>query len=284
MELIDLHHEGRPGLIGAWRIDDVLVDCGPTSCLPALLDGLGEWRPEALLLTHIHFDHAGAAGALASRWPDLKIYVHRSGAKHLQDPSRLMASARRVFGDDFDRLFGGMLPVPPASLRILDGGEQLRGFEVLYTPGHATHHVSFFHESGRAFVGDVAGVRLSDNVVVPPTPPPDIDLDRWRTSIEAVRHRTPAALALTHYGLIDEPGTHLARIEALLGTHEKLASRSSEQEYAEAVTKVLASEVDARALEDYRIVIPLEQNYAGLRRWLESPRLTGGRVAAPPAG
>src|ERR1700719_4352943 len=118
MEIIDVRHLGRPRVIGCWRVGDVLVDPGPSSCLQALLDALGEWRPRALLLTHIHLDHAGASGSLVARWPDLEVYVHERGARHMADPERLLQSARRLYGADMDRLWGELVAVPEAHLRV----------------------------------------------------------------------------------------------------------------------------------------------------------------------
>src|SRR3984885_10730403 len=178
MRLIDVMHLGIPRVIGAWVVDGVLIDPGPTSCLDTLLSALGDERPRALLLTHIHLDHAGASGSLVARWPELEVYVHERGARHMADPSRLLDSARRLYGDDMDRLWGDFVAVPEANLHILTGGETLPGgFEVAYTPGHASHHVSYLHE-GTAFVGDVGGIRIVPGApVVPPTPPPDIDVE-----------------------------------------------------------------------------------------------------------
>ena len=120
----------RPGCIAAWRIRDNLIDCGPTTTLPQLLRALGGWRPKRLILTHIHFDHAGAAGALAQEWPELEVYVHRRGARHMASPERLEASARRVFGDEFDARFGGLVPIPEQRLHPLDGGETIDGLRI----------------------------------------------------------------------------------------------------------------------------------------------------------
>jgi glyoxylase-like metal-dependent hydrolase (beta-lactamase superfamily II) len=253
-------------------VDDVLVDCGPASCLPALLEGMGDWIPSALLLTHIHFDHAGAAGALVERWPDLPVLVHRRGAKHMVDPSRLVASARRVFGDDLDRLFGPMTPVPEQNLQILEGGERHGAFEVLYTPGHASHHVTYLHDDGHAFVGDVAAVRLGSDLVFPPTPPPDIDLTLWRESLAAVEQRGPTGLCLPHYGLVSDPEPYLAEVREVLTRHEELALSSSEAEYVATVSAELDEATPAGSGHDYKVVVPLDQNYAGLRRWLDLQR------------
>src|SRR5829696_1496495 len=149
MRPIDLRHMGNDKVICCWEVDGVLVDPGPQSCEETLLEALGEERPRALLLTHIHFDHAGAAGALVRRWPELPVYVHQRGARHLADPERLVASATRLYGEqDMQRLWGEVVPVPQDNLRVLQGGETgVEGaFCVEYTPGHASHHVSFLHE------------------------------------------------------------------------------------------------------------------------------------------
>ncbi len=151
--------------------------------------------PRPLLLTHIHFDHAGASGSLVERWPDLRVYVHERGAKHMMDPTRLYNSARRLYGDDMERLWGEMLPVPEANLEILSGGETIRdgAYKVQYTPGHASHHVSYLHD-GTAFVGDVGGVRIRpESMTIPPTPPPDVDVEAWHESIALVRAWRPRA-------------------------------------------------------------------------------------------
>ena len=195
MRVIDLMHLGRARVIGCWQVGDVLVDPGPTSCLPTLLEALGDERPSALLLTHIHFDHAGASGSLVERWPDLRVYVHERGAKHMMDPERLYNSARRLYGDDMERLWGEMLPVPEENLEILSGGETIRdgAYKVAYTPGHASHHVSYLHD-GTAFVGDVGGVRITpESMTIPPTPPPDVDVEAWHESIALVRGVATAA-------------------------------------------------------------------------------------------
>ena len=174
MNLIDVRHLGRERVIGCWELDGVLIDPGPTSSMETLIEALGDKQPRALLLTHIHLDHAGATGNLVRRWPDLAVYVHERGARHLADPSKLLASAERLYGDDMGRLWGEVAPVPEGNLHPLTGGEEVFGFKVSYTPGHASHHVSYFHPpSGRAFVGDTAAVRIPpSDFVMPPTPPP----------------------------------------------------------------------------------------------------------------
>src|SRR5665213_2116445 len=173
-QLVDLMHLGRSRAIGAWLVGDVIVDPGPSSCLAQLLAALDGRSPRVIALTHIHLDHAGATGALLRRFPDAEVWVHERGAPHLIDPSKLLVSATRLYGDQMELLWGEVLPVPAERTRVLRGGETIDGFRVADTPGHASHHVSYLHEaSGRAFTGDVAGVRISGGPVLAPTPPPD---------------------------------------------------------------------------------------------------------------
>jgi glyoxylase-like metal-dependent hydrolase (beta-lactamase superfamily II) len=181
-----------------------------------LIEQLGEEQPRALLLTHIHLDHAGASGNLVRRWPDLPVYVQERGARHLADPAKLLASAERLYGDQMERLWGEVAPVPEANLRPLSGGEEVLGFKVAYTPGHASHHVSYFHPpSGRAFVGDMAAVRIPpSDFVMPPTPPPDIDLELWEDSIDRILDWDPGSLGLTHFDAVEEPQEHLSSSES----------------------------------------------------------------------
>ena len=146
------------------------------------------------------------SGSLVERWPDLRVYVHERGAKHMMDPERLYNSARRLYGDDMERLWGEMLPVPEENLEVLSGGETIRdgAYKVEYTPGHASHHVSYLHD-GTAFVGDVGGVRITpESMTIPPTPPPDIDVEAWHESIAVVRAWRPERLAMTHFGSSEE--------------------------------------------------------------------------------
>jgi glyoxylase-like metal-dependent hydrolase (beta-lactamase superfamily II) len=188
MRQIDVRHRGLEKVIACFEVDGVLVDPGPQSCEETLLAGLGGEHPKALLLTHIHFDHAGAAGALVRRWPDLEVYVHERGAPHMANPERLVASAARLYGGDegLRETWGEVVPVPEANLKVLSGGETVLGFEVKYTPGHASHHVCYFRE-GVAFVGDMAGVRVPPyDLTMAPTPPPDIDVEAWERSIDAI--------------------------------------------------------------------------------------------------
>ena len=201
MRQIDVRHEGIEQVICCYALDDVIVDPGPTSTIDTLLEALGDEPPAHVLLTHVHLDHAGAAGTLARRWPDAEIWVHERGARHVIDPSKLVASAARIYGDDMDRLWGAVEPVPEERLRILSGGERIGPWRVEYTPGHAWHHVSYLHEpTGTALVGDVCGVRIGGGPILPPTPPPDIDLEAWHESLRTVTAWDPERIGITHFG------------------------------------------------------------------------------------
>jgi glyoxylase-like metal-dependent hydrolase (beta-lactamase superfamily II) len=271
MRVIDLMHLGRARVIGCWQVGDVLVDPGPESCLPTLLQALGDERPRALLLTHIHLDHAGASGALVKRWPDLEVYVHERGAPHLIAPARLMESARRLYGDDMDRLWGDMTPVPEASITVLQGGERLLdgAFEVAYTPGHASHHVSYLHD-GTAFVGDVGGVRVNDDsLTIPPTPPPDIDVEAWHRSIELTAKWRPQRLAMTHFGLSEDVDAQLAEVGARLDDWAKRVGEVDADTFvASMLEEITQGASDPELLPTYTQAAPPEQMYAGLERYL----------------
>ncbi|MBV9836630.1 MAG: MBL fold metallo-hydrolase [Solirubrobacterales bacterium] len=268
MRLIDVKHLGRSRVIGCWQLDDVLVDPGPSSALPTVLEALGGQVPRALLLTHIHLDHAGASGSLVERWPDLQVYVHERGAPHLIDPSRLIKSARRLYGEDMDRLWGEMLPVPERNLTLLKGGERLlENFEVAYTPGHAWHHVSYLHD-GTAFVGDVAGVRITDqSLTIPPTPPPDIDLDAWHESLQRVAAWRPQRLAMTHFGATEDVEQQLSELGQRLDAWAELARAGEQESFVSAVREEIERDAGPELLAAYTQAAPPEQLYAGLERY-----------------
>jgi len=223
LDFIDVGFLGQPGLIATGvahgRLGAALIDPGPSTTLDTLTAelrkaGIALDDVRAILLTHIHLDHAGAAGRLAELCPHAEVFVHERGAPHLLDPSKLVASATRLYQDDMARLWGEILPVPADRIRTLGGSGHLtvvgHEIDVAWTPGHAWHHVSYFVASaGVAFVGDTAGIcRPSGRLVVPPTPPPDIDLEAWRTSTETILSWNPDVLFLTHFGPQPAPRVH----------------------------------------------------------------------------
>jgi len=267
---IDLHQAGRPHVICAWQLGDIVVDPGPASCMETLLAGLGDVEPRALALTHIHLDHAGAAGSLVQRFPNLEVWVHERGARHLIDPSRLLASAGSLYGEDMQRLWGEVLPVPAENIRPLSGGETVGPFSVAYTPGHASHHVSYLDEaSGNAFTGDVTGVRIDDGPVLAPTPPPDIDLALWSASLEIVEAWAPERLLITHFGMHSDVAEHLGRMREALQRQSRWAQTPGERSFVDQMLAPLASGVEPVTAAAYRQGLPPGQSYHGLRRFLE---------------
>jgi glyoxylase-like metal-dependent hydrolase (beta-lactamase superfamily II) len=275
-QLIDLLHLARPEVVGAWLVGDVVVDPGPSSCLDRLLPVLERRPPRVLALTHIHLDHAGASGSLLRRFPEAEVWVHERGAPHLVDPSRLLESATRLYGEDMQRLWGEVLPVPEARVRVLTGGESLGPFQVAYTPGHASHHVSYLHEpTGRAFTGDVTGVRIGEGSVLAPTPPPDIDLPAWRASLEVIEGWGPRSLALTHFGAYEDVEHHLAELRGQLDRLESMGGDLDEASFASAIRARVAHSTNAETAAAYEHAMPPEQSFHGLARYLRG-RERGG--------
>jgi glyoxylase-like metal-dependent hydrolase (beta-lactamase superfamily II) len=268
VRLIDVKHLGRERVIGCWQVGDVLIDPGPGSCLPTLLEALGDERPRALLLTHIHLDHAGASGSLVKRWPDLEVYVHEMGAPHMLNPARLLESARRLYGEDMDRLWGEFLPVPEGSLHVLHGGETLfDGFEVAYTPGHAFHHVSYRY-GDTAFVGDVGGVRITPEALAyPPTPPPDIDVEAWHASLALIRSWEPKRLAMTHFGPSEDVEAQLDEVGTRLDQWAERARQQDLETFVAGMRHEIEASVTAELAPAYIQAAPPEQMYAGLDRY-----------------
>jgi glyoxylase-like metal-dependent hydrolase (beta-lactamase superfamily II) len=254
--LIDTWHLGIDRVIGAWERDGVLIDPGPARTIDRVLAELPGEGPRALLLTHIHLDHAGATGVLVDRFPDLRVYVHEAGAPHLADPSRLLRSAEMLYGERMDELWGPVPAVPEDNIVALSGGEVVEGLDVIATPGHASH-----------LVGDVAGVRIPPGETVwLPTPPPDIDLELWRASIGLVAERDPERLLLTHYGSVDDPQRHLA---ATLAELERLAesSRHGDERRFLADLEARIDAEPAELAERARAAMPPEQVWMGLERY-----------------
>jgi glyoxylase-like metal-dependent hydrolase (beta-lactamase superfamily II) len=268
-------HLGRPHVIGCWEVEGALVDPGPESSVQTVLEAIGDEQPRALLLTHIHLDHAAATGALVRRWPDLQVYVHERGAPHLIDPSKLLASAERLYGEQMQRLWGEIVPVPEANVTTLAGGESVLGMRVAYTPGHASHHVCYLHEdSGTAFVGDVAACRIPPSgLIMPPTPPPDIDVEVWEQSLDLVAGWSPQRLALTHFGPVEEdvPG-YLAAARARLREEAGLVREMPQEEYERDLQRRIREQMSAEDLGEETIeellqAVPTAYQWRGLDRY-----------------
>lgn len=270
MQLIDLRHLGRQRVIGSWLVGDTLIDPGPESCIETLLQGLHGKIPKRIALTHIHLDHAGATGALLKRFPHIEVWVHQRGAKHLIDPGKLLASAGRLYGDHMKRLWGLVLPVPEERVRSLGGGEEIDGFSVAYTPGHASHHVSYLHEdSGTVFCGDVGGVRIVEGgPVLAPTPPPDIDLPAWMASLDVIEAWQPNALAPTHFGRYENVQEHLSQMRDCLTEFERIAREGDEAAFLAALKQRIEAGA-GEAVGAYEQAMPPDQSFAGIRRYIE---------------
>ena len=267
--LIDLQHLGRPCVIGCWQVGDVLIDPGPSSCLPTLLAALGDERPRALLLTHIHLDHAGASGSLVRRWPNLEVFVHELGAPHMAAPDRLIQSARRLYGGDMDRLWGEIVPVPEERLHVLRGGERLfaGSFEVAYTPGHASHHVSYLH-GATAYVGDTGGVRINPAALaIPPTPPPDLDVEAWHRSLARIAAWAPQRLAVTHFGASEDVQAQLAEVGERLDAWAQRVRELELEQFVASVREEVGRSAGSELVDTYAQAAPPDQLYAGLERY-----------------
>ncbi len=263
-------HLGRDRVIGAHLVRGMIVDPGPASALDNWIDRLAE-PPRALLLTHIHLDHAGATGVLARRFPELRVYVSEVGAPHVADPERLLASAGRLYGEEnMERLWGEVAPVAEERIVNLADGDEVEGFRVLHTPGHAGHHVCFFDlETGDAYVGDMAGVRIPPaDLVVAPTPPPDIDVDAWKRSVDVIEGWEPERLMLTHFGLHDDDvPAHLDRLRASLDEEIERTGRLTLEEFVVSQVAALEEQADLETAHVYEQAVPPHHIWLGLDRW-----------------
>jgi glyoxylase-like metal-dependent hydrolase (beta-lactamase superfamily II) len=273
LDQIDLQFLGYRRAIGAYLVETDggpgLLDCGPSTTLPQLREGLRERGLDLtdvrhLLLSHIHLDHAGAAGSIVRANPALTVWVSDVGAPHLADPSRLEASARRLYGEVFDELWGELAPVPAGNIRIAAG--DVLGWDAFPTPGHASHHVSYVR-AGTLFAGDACGVRIQPSeYVLPVAPPPDVDVEAWHASIDEIERRGPERLALTHFGVATDVSAHLERLRSELDRWAGLVGGGIELDaFVTAVRP--AADPDATL---YDAIAPSDQSWQGLRRyWLK---------------
>jgi len=291
MRYVDVNFQNVPSVIATAVLEGpdgvALIDPGPTSSLHTLRArlseaGIGLKDVTSLLLTHIHLDHAGASGTIVAEQPGITVHVHERGAPHMISPTKLLDSAARLYGDQMDRLWGAFLPVPADNVRVLRGGERLdaggRSLEVAYTPGHASHHVSYFDAaSGIAFVGDTAGVRIgASQALVAPTPPPDIDLDTWKASTERILEWRPSSLFLTHFGPSASPAAHLADLLERLhrsaeAARAALNAGGSDAEQALRFQRDMREEIrrhmSEAELASYELAVPLDHCFLGLARY-----------------
>lgn len=290
--IADLHQEGRPSVIGVGvlKLDGqrgvAVVDPGPEARLPTLRVRLAELGAElrdvrAVLLTHIHLDHAVATGAIVEEVPEVKVYVHPRGAPHMVDPSRLVASATRIYGDAMETLWGRVVPVPESALREVDQGDAVevggRRFEVAYVPGHAKHHVAYYEEAaGTLWAGDAGGVRIGDGPTLPVTPPPDIDVEAWNDSIERMTAWRPRRVVTAHFGVHEDPAAHFADLKARLAVwaervRESLEDEASDADKARAFADRLRAELGPQMSDDmldsYAVASGFPDSWWGLARY-----------------
>src|SRR5260370_25606689 len=290
--VLDMNWVGRPHSVAAALLESnghrAIVDPGPESTYATLRErlqsrGLSVAQLDAILLTHIHLDHAGATGSLVRENPRLAVYVHTLGAPHMIDPSRLLASAARLWPDTLHQLFGETLPVPRENLRIREGGETLtlggRRLEVAYTPGHASHHVSYFDAAeGVAFVGDTTGIRIDNGpYILPATPPPDINLEIWENSFATILARGPSRLFLTHFGYAENPAEHIDEFRRGLHGWANLAVEVFHSTFGEAEDKdtffaraqaAMQELLGAQEAGHHAFTARLDLSFLGLARYL----------------
>jgi glyoxylase-like metal-dependent hydrolase (beta-lactamase superfamily II) len=277
LEPIDLEFGERERVIGVYLVETdggpALFDCGPSTCVERLKDGLRE-RGLALtdlrhlLLSHIHLDHAGAAGVLVREHPALRVHVSEVGAPHLVHPERLERSARRLYGADFDALWGELAPVPERNVEVV--GRDVLGLECFPSPGHAGHHVCYVGHDGTLYAGDAAGVRIQPaRYVMPPTPPPEVDLEAWETTLDEIERRAPERLALIHFGVVSDPRPHLSDLRRRLREWAEVVGRGTSEEEFVATAR---EEVDEAERSTYEAAMPLWQSYAGLKRYWDKRR------------
>jgi glyoxylase-like metal-dependent hydrolase (beta-lactamase superfamily II) len=273
-EPIDLLHQGVERSVACYTLDTVggpaLFDCGPAVTVPTLkaalaARGLRLTDIRHLLLSHIHLDHAGAAGVLVREHPSLQVHVSEIGAPHLVDPARLERSARRLYGDTFDDLWGELAPVPQENIHVV--GDDVLGLDCFPTPGHASHHVSYLGRDGTLYAGDAAGVRIQPGLyVMPPTPPPDVDVARWEKTIDEIEGRSPERLALVHFGVFDDVAQHLTRLRLeLLDWAEFVLGGATQEEFVEYCRTELTDA--GEDLQSWSQAMPFWQSYLGLERW-----------------
>lgn len=292
LDYIDLEFLGHPGVIATAVVHDAtgvsLIDPGPSTALPRLRaalasKGMTVADVRQVLLTHIHLDHAGATGSLVDENPGIEVLVHERGAPHLVDPAKLLASATRLYQQDMGRLWGEFLAVPAERIRPLTGGERIiapgRELHVAYTPGHASHHVSYFDAASRiAFVGDTAGIRRgAGTYILPPTPPPDVDLEAWRVSERRILAWDPQTLFLTHFGPHDGPRVHFQELFSRLAdwstivkrllADERLDDQQRQDRFVEDVTRELRRAVGETEAARYSRAGRLDYSWQGLARY-----------------
>ena len=292
LDYVDLNFLGRPEIIATAILHGTagvaLVDPGPSTTIDNLTTALTRKGirfddVQQILVTHIHLDHAGGVGSIVAKFPHIEVVVHQRGAPHLIDPSKLVASAGRLYQDDMERLWGEVRPVDKSCMKIIEGGERLtaagRELETAYTPGHASHHVSFFDPASRvAFVGDSAGICRADSpYVMPPTPPPDIDIEAWRVSAARILEWEPDTLFLTHFGPRHGARPHLesmfdnlnvwSRIVRRLIADASIDDAERQRTFVNEAYREITRKIGETEANDYVRAGGLNYSYLGLSRY-----------------
>jgi glyoxylase-like metal-dependent hydrolase (beta-lactamase superfamily II) len=278
-EPIDLHF-GTPGIVGCYLLETpdgpALFDCGPATSVAHLKAGLAERGLDLteirhLLLSHIHLDHAGAAGVLVRESPWLQVHVSEIGAPHLVDPSKLEASARRLYGPAFDSLWGELAPVPASNVHVV--GNRILGLEAFPTPGHASHHVSYLAEDGTLYAGDAAGVRIAPGrFVVPPCPPPEFDLEAWEQTVVEIERRAPGRLAVIHFGVFDDVLEHLTALRDTLADWAGRVEDGMDEQTFVAAARYDVAQTDPELVDEYDHAAPYWHHYRGIERYWRKKR------------
>ncbi|MFT4050411.1 MAG: MBL fold metallo-hydrolase [Solirubrobacterales bacterium] len=268
-EIIDTRFQEIERSIACHRYEDILIDPGPASSIHHVIDALGDVVPRVVLLTHVHLDHAGGTGRLVERYPELQVYIHEDGVRHMVDPSRLIASATRIYGDEMDK-WGEVLPIPEANVHALRDGDEIEGFRAIHTPGHSGHHMAFLHlETEYALVGDLVGQTIHGfDLRVVSTPPPEVDIEAWIASLDKLAEQdpVPSTLGLTHFGRVPDVLDSIQGAKDELRRLAELARAGSEEDFMldfEAKLEAVPPDV----AESLVGALPVGHNYAGLERY-----------------
>lgn len=285
---IDLHHRGLAGAISAYLILDpepTVVDPGPATSLEALEAGLAEHGLDfgglhRVALTHVHLDHAGGTGHLVRENPELQVYVHEAGAEHLASPDRLVASTRRTFGEAHDRLWGEVLPVPQGAIQAWRPGDSgpMRGVRALPTPGHIAHHVSYLEErEGTFLAGDALGIVLAPGAPShPPTPPPSVDVQAWRTSLDLIEAIGAERAGVAHFGFHEAVAERAVELRGALDALEQRVgrairedNRSDREAFASEVSEGISEHRDREEVLRYFEVFSAATDWDGMKFYLD---------------
>lgn len=268
-EIIDTRFQGIERSIACHRYENILIDPGPEASIEHVIDALGDRVPSTVLLTHVHLDHAGGTGRLVEHYPDLQVYIHEDGVKHMVDPSRLIASATRIYGDEMAK-WGEVVPVPESNIHALSDGDIVEGFKAIHTPGHSAHHMAFLHlETEYALVGDLVGQTIHGfDLRVVSTPPPEVDIEAWLASLDRLAEHdpVPSTLGLTHFGRVPDVLDQIMATKNELRRLAELARSGSEEDFMRDFEAGLEG-VPPDVAESITGALPVGHNYAGLERY-----------------